>query len=71
MNTIPWFERHLKFGYPIEMLPYILERLNGTAVRIETKVKGISNEILSKQFDGNQFSQRLSGWQLTIGRKLI
>lgn len=52
MNTIPWFERHLKFGYPIEMLPYFLERLEGTALRIEAKVKGISNEILSKQFNG-------------------
>ncbi|MEK6782554.1 MAG: DinB family protein [Bacteroidota bacterium] len=52
MNTIPWFERNLKFGYPIEMLPYFLERLDGTAIRIEGKVKGVSNEILSKQLNG-------------------
>ncbi len=34
------------------MLPYILERLNGTSIRIESKVKGVSNEILSKQLNG-------------------
>ena len=52
MNTIPWFERNLKFGYPIEMLPYFLERLEGTFVRLETKVKGVPNEILSQQVKG-------------------
>ena len=52
MNAIPWFERNLEFGYPIEMLPYFLERLDGTAIRIEGKVKGVSNEILSKQLNG-------------------
>lgn len=52
MNTIPWFERNLKFGYPIEMLPYFLDRLSGTSIRIESKVKGVSNEILSKQLNG-------------------
>ena len=52
MKTIPWFERNLKFGYPIEMLPYFLERLDGTFVRLETKVKGISNEVLSQQVNG-------------------
>ena len=52
MNTIPWFERDLKFGHPIEMLPYFLERLEGTSLRIESKVKGVSDEILSTQLNG-------------------
>src|SRR6187549_1896184 len=52
MNTLPWFERNLKFGHPIEMLPYFLERLEGTFVRLETKVKCVSNEILSQQLNG-------------------
>jgi uncharacterized damage-inducible protein DinB len=52
MNTIPWFERNLKFGYPIEMLPFFLERLDGTFGRLETKVKGVPNEILSQQING-------------------
>jgi DinB superfamily len=43
----PWFERNLTFGLPKEMLPFYLERLSGTALRIEHKVKGIEDRILS------------------------
>jgi len=52
MNELPWFERNLKFGYPVQMLPYFLERLEGTFVRMESKVQNVSNEILSRQLDG-------------------
>lgn len=38
---------------------------------IDLRKDGSLSDISSKQFDGNQFSQRLSGWQLTIGRKII
>ena len=47
MNNLPWFERNLKFGYPKEMLPYFLERLEGSMVRIEAKVKGVDDKTLS------------------------
>ena len=49
---IPWFERHLEFGKPKEMLPYFLDRLEGTIARIEYKVKGVSEEILSALHNG-------------------
>jgi hypothetical protein len=39
-ETLPWFERNLKFGLPKEMLPFYLERLEGTIARIQAKVKG-------------------------------
>jgi hypothetical protein len=52
MQEIPWFERELVFGKPAEMLPYFLERLEGTIVRIETKVKSIDNKILSEKYNG-------------------
>ena len=51
MNNLPWFERNLKFGYPIEMLPYFLERLEGSIVRIQTKVKGVEDKILSTKLN--------------------
>lgn len=38
---------------------------------IDLRKDGSLSDISSKQFDGNQFSQRLSGWQLTLGRKII
>ncbi len=49
MNQLPWFERQLTFGKPKEMLPYYLERLRGTPARIEEKLKGIPENILSHQ----------------------
>jgi DinB superfamily len=52
MSVLPWFERNLRFGYPSEMLPFFLERLCGTIIRIETKVRGVSNEMLSAKYDG-------------------
>ena|SRR5579871_1402929 len=48
---LPWFERNLKFGHPPEMLPFFLERLNGTVVRIREKVKGIDEKILSTKYN--------------------
>lgn len=52
MNEVPWFERELKFGKPIELLPYFLERLEGSIYRVEQKVKNIDDAFLSKRFDG-------------------
>lgn len=52
MNNLPWFERNLKFGLPKEMLPFYLERLEGTMYRIQAKVKGYDNQILSERFNG-------------------
>jgi len=50
--AMPWFERNLKFGYPKEMLPFFLERLEGTIIRLETKVKGVSDKTLSTKLNG-------------------
>jgi hypothetical protein len=52
MQEIPWFERELIFGKNPEMLPYFLERLEGTIIRIEAKVKGIEDKILSEKHNG-------------------
>jgi hypothetical protein len=51
MLKLSWFERTFKFGLPVGMLPFYIERLEGTSVRIESKVKGISEEILSHRLD--------------------
>jgi hypothetical protein len=50
--ALPWFERNLKFGHPPEMLPFFLERLEGTIVRLEQKVNRIDNNILSEKLNG-------------------
>lgn len=52
MNEVPWFERELVFGKPPELLPYFVERLEGTIVRIHSKVKNIPDAILSQRLNG-------------------
>ena len=52
MKKLQWFERQFTFGLPEGMLPFYLERLEGTMARIEKKVSGISEEVLSNKLDG-------------------
>ncbi len=52
MSSLPWFERKLSFGLPKEMLPYYLERLEGTIARLEMKVLGKKDELLSEKLNG-------------------
>jgi hypothetical protein len=51
MEKLQWFERQFIFGMPLGMLPFYLERLEGTMIRIENKVKGVSEKILSNRLD--------------------
>lgn len=52
INKIEWFQRQFTFGLPVGMLPFYLERLQGTHARIERKVSRIADEILSNKLDG-------------------
>lgn len=52
MITTPWFEREFKFGLPPGMLPFFIERLSFTSLRLEQKVRGVSDKILSERLDG-------------------
>jgi len=51
-ERIPWFDRKFSFGLAPEMLSVLLERLDGTVLRLEHKVKGASDKLLSEKFDG-------------------
>jgi uncharacterized damage-inducible protein DinB len=50
-----WTERTFRFDLPIGMLPEVIERLRGTAPRIEDKVRGLSMEVLTRR-DGDSWS---------------
>lgn len=52
MKRLDWFERKFTFGLPVGMLPFYLERLEGTIFRMEIKLHNVSNEILSTKPDG-------------------
>ncbi len=52
MKTTQWFEREFKFGLAPGMLPFFLERLSFTSLRIEQKVRGVADKILSEKIGG-------------------
>jgi hypothetical protein len=52
MKKLHWFERSFQFGISPGLLPFCLERLEGTIYRIQAKVKGKSEATLSRQLDG-------------------
>jgi hypothetical protein len=51
MNRLPWFERMFDFPKQKEMLPFYLERLEGTIPRIEHKTKNLDDKILSTKYN--------------------
>lgn len=51
MKTLAWFDRKLVFGLPSEMLSFYLERLEGTIIRLEQKIKGQSEKLLSEKIN--------------------
>jgi len=51
MKKLKWFERTFQFGLPARMLPFYIERLEGTIARIQNKVKNVPEEILSNRLD--------------------
>jgi hypothetical protein len=52
MKTTQWFEREFRFGLTPGMLPFFIERLSYTAMRMEYKVDGVSDKNLSEKIDG-------------------
>ncbi|MFN8336506.1 MAG: DinB family protein [Cyclobacteriaceae bacterium] len=52
MKRTEWFERKFTFGLPAGMLPFYLERLEGTIFRLEIKLHNIHDEVLSAKPDG-------------------
>lgn len=51
MKRMDWFERSFTFGLPKGMLPFYLERLEGTIIRLEHRVAGVSDNILSTKYN--------------------
>jgi len=52
MKKSEWISRTFAFGLPVGLLPFQLDRLEGTVARMEMKVKGIADDVLSNKLDG-------------------
>ena len=54
-DRVPWFERTFNFDFPVGYYRDIVERLGGTPVHVEAKVRGLGPEVLTRR-DGNTWS---------------
>lgn len=52
MEKLDWFQRKFNSGSPTGMLPFYLERLDGTLSRIQKKVAEIPDDLLTHKLDG-------------------
>jgi quercetin dioxygenase-like cupin family protein/uncharacterized damage-inducible protein DinB len=48
----PWTSRRFTFDFPIQRLPVIIDRLRGTADRIEAKLRGVPHSTLTANLGG-------------------
>ena len=51
MQQIKWFDRTFGFNPTENIFPAILERLSGTPLRVEEKLKSISPQILTERIN--------------------
>jgi len=49
ITQTPWFERKFDFNFPIGLFPVIIERLEGTLLRIAAMTKNKSEELLTRK----------------------
>ena len=47
-----WFERRFELGFPIEAFPDVVERVRGTPVRLEERVRGVDTTELTHRSGG-------------------
>jgi hypothetical protein len=67
MKKTDWFERQFVFPLPQGMLPFYLERLEGTLARLERKTRGVSEEVLSNKLDGKWSVKQNIGHLAEVG----
>jgi uncharacterized damage-inducible protein DinB len=61
MKVKPWIERKFDLGLPSWMMPHLLERLDGTPMRIENKLKKYRNILTTRPPDGKWSIQEHAG----------
>ena len=52
MQQIKWFNREFNFSSDQNIFPSIIERLSGTPVRLEEKLKSVNPDVLITRIDG-------------------
>ena len=64
-----WFDRKFKFVHPPEQFPAVVERLRGTAARLEEKLKDIAENVLTHK-EGEGWTIKEQAGHLIVVEKL-
>jgi len=65
-GLIPWFERIFKFDVPEGTFPNIIERVRGTPARLEERLRGLSQGVLTRKEAGAWSIQENAGHLLDL-----
>jgi len=52
MERAKWFDRKFDFGFTQNIFPFVIERLRGTPVRLDEKLKNVPNNRAEEKFNG-------------------
>ena len=66
MRTMPWVERRFVFNTPASLFPPFLERLRGSPVRVEERVRNLAPEVLRRREESAWSIQENIGHLLDI-----
>lgn len=61
-----WFDRRFAFDFPVDIYPELIERLRGTPVRLEERVRGLPAALLTRRHDGAWSIQENAGHLLDL-----
>jgi uncharacterized damage-inducible protein DinB len=50
-----WFDRRFELGFPVEAFPDVVERVRGTPIRLEERVRGLEPAVLTNR-SGDKWS---------------
>jgi hypothetical protein len=54
-ERIKWTDRHFDFTFPVGLYPEMIERLRGTPVRLEERLRSLPTNVLTRR-DGDRWS---------------
>jgi uncharacterized damage-inducible protein DinB len=67
MKMSLWVQRQFQLGVPVSLYPNLIERVRGTSIRIEERVRGLTREVLTHRESNSWSIQEHVGHLLDLG----
>ncbi len=66
INRIKWTDRRFDFKFPVELYPEVIERVRGTAARLEDRLHDLKPDLLTERREGRWSIQENAGHLLDL-----